>query len=164
MSTLETCWGALQEYRGVISVDPDHQGTLELHSRVNSHYPFHPWCPLPPFITPICYNPFHITISFIPIFPLPIYILHILHPYSHAHTSLITTLHSIPSSHAYTILSSAPHSSHPTLISSPLAHLLRPIHWPPKKWHGKGSMAACRISSILHHKNLDSCHENTLYS
>ena len=33
-----------------------------------------------------------------------------------------------PSSHAFTILSSAPHSSHPTLYSSPLTHLLRPIH------------------------------------
>ena len=53
-----------------------------------SHYLFHPWRPFPPFITPICYNPFHIAISFMPTFSLPVYMLHSLHPYSHANASL----------------------------------------------------------------------------
>ena len=34
--------GALRDCRAALSVDPDHQEMLELRSRVNSHYPFHP--------------------------------------------------------------------------------------------------------------------------
>ena len=44
-----------------------------------SHYLFHPWRPFPPFITPICYNPFHIAISFMPTFSLT----HLSHYTSH---------------------------------------------------------------------------------
>ena len=130
--------------------------TLLMHS----HYSYcssHP-SPLPIPLTPYTYP----SISF------SLYTFHthahasILHIYILLNSHLMLSMHfdfslvyitPYPSSHAYTILSSALHSSHPALYSSPLTHLLRPIHWPPEKWHGEGPMAACRVSSILHHRN-----------
>ena len=94
----------------------------------HSHFLFQPCRPFPPFITPICYNPFHIAISFMPTFSLPVYMLHSLHPYSHANTSLITTLlsnahltHSFP--HHPTFIISYPYipSNHPIPILSTVA-------------------------------------------
>ena len=35
--------GALRDCRAALSVDPNHQEMLELHSRVNSHEPWWPW-------------------------------------------------------------------------------------------------------------------------
>ena len=86
-----------------------------------SHFLFQPWRPFPPFITPICYNPFHIAISFMPTFSLPVYMLHSLHPYSHANTSLITTL--LSNAH---LTHSFPH--HPTfIVSYPYIPSIHPI-------------------------------------